>query len=244
MNSSETGISSKSGSYARSYSFFQFRDYYIGRNSAGLGKSKILSVIITVPLKQRRGSWLPARLEHIGNQHTVAAVSHCSQNESAQRHDSICIHNTDNGEMCQVSYIPLKVHLVLASVPDADDCGHIRPSYISQVKLKILKSHIAHGKANIFKLRANVSLKLSFSQVSRMRIEKKNKDPQNRAPPKQEICQLADMYPTCFSHIYYVAYNGSYLQVPDIHCSIWHKNNHFQSIPFNWNLNLVPACII
>lgn len=55
----------------------------------------------------------------------VAAVSHSSQNGSAQRHDTICIHSTDKGEMHRVSCIPLKIqiHLFLASVPVADDPG-------------------------------------------------------------------------------------------------------------------------
>ena len=80
----------------------------------------------------------------------VPAAPHSSQKESAQRHDTICIHSTDQGEMCWVRYIPpkIQIHLFLASVPDADDPGFILPSYICQVKLKILKSHVTQGEAS------------------------------------------------------------------------------------------------
>lgn len=87
----------------------------------------------------------------------VAAVSHSSQNESAQRHDTICIHSTDKAEMYRMSYIPLKIqiHLFLASVPDAADPGLTLSTYISQVKLNIFKSHVTQGGADTFKLRAS-----------------------------------------------------------------------------------------
>lgn len=69
--------------------------------------------------------------------------------------------------------------------------------------------------------------------------------PQYRAPPKKEICQLADMQPTFFKNIDYSAHNGSYLpQLPSVQCDIWHANNQFQLIPLNCNLNLVSAYII
>lgn len=74
---------------------------------------------------------------------------------------------------------------------------------------------------------------------------KKKKIPQYRALPQKEICQLADMHPIFLNHVYYVACNESYLpQLPHVQSDIWHTNNQSQLILFNWNLNLVSACII